>query len=686
MKTRPALYVSCAVVLAAAVYWWMPLLLPVGERTQVWIEQRLTYFRELQRAREDLHNAELNHRAYLLTGERRWGEAFKNDAESLEHDLLNLKNLARGESRNQDLLRALSNKSIIALEQMRQSARLVESGSLPEARAAIESEPTEELKEMRQDLTRLEEGEFRAVEEQLVLYGKLVGAGPYPLLLVVVVVGLTGMAVFSYGGDGRKESPEKTPGEGKTKEPGTAEEGEALAAGEAEAPAGPQESGQVAILEQELEAVRSELDRLARVDYLTEVLNLNGLEHAIRIEENRMGRGGGHMVTILVNCDNFKKVNDGLGVASGDAILKDVARRITSVLRPSDHVARVGGDEFVVLLPDTQLAYGLRVAERIRMSVCDIPVHNARDVVEVTVSIGVATLPSSVTSVEEVLAIARPALKRSKEQGKNRVSLGRSGSDREDQAVKEELSEKLTSIDNYRTVFQPIVDLHGETVAGFEILSRGPEGAFENPADFFRVCVENNILTTVDLQCLKLCIGMSADVAEGMRVHINLFPSTILATPTENLLALFPEDRGGRTFCIEISEQHFVGDIIALSERMSGLRQAGIMVAIDDLGFGRSSLESLIALEPDVVKVDRKYVVGVSKDQAKLRLLKRLANVAKSQGAEIVAEGIEDRDDMPVLQDLGIHFGQGFLWGDLLEVLPGNPDEQKNLFSRGGRA
>ncbi|MCA9803237.1 MAG: EAL domain-containing protein [Cyanobacteria bacterium HKST-UBA02] len=672
MKTRPALYVSCAVVLAAAVYWWMPLLLPVGERTQAWVEQRLTYFRELQRAREDLNNAELNHRAFLLTGERRWGEAFKNDAESLEHDLLNLKNLARGESRNQDRLRALSNKSTIALEQMRQSAQVVESGALPETRTVIESEPTGDLKEIRQDLSRLEEDEFRAVEEQLVLYGKLVGAGPYPLLLVVVVVGLTGIAVFSFGGDGKKESSKEGSESGKTAEEVTA--------------AGSEDSEKVAILEQELEVVRGELDRLARVDYLTEVLNLKGLEHAIRIEENRMGRGGGHMVTILVNCDNFKKINDGLGIASGDSILKDVARRITSVLRPSDHVARVGGDEFVVLLPDTQLAYGLRVAERIRMSVSDIPVHNARDVVEVTVSIGVATLPSSVTSVEEVLAIARPALKRSKEQGRNRVSLGRSGSDREDPAIKEELAEKLTNIDNYRTVFQPIVDLHGETVAGFEILSRGPEGAFENPADFFRVCVENNILTTVDLQCLKLCIGMAADVAEGMRVHINLFPSTILATPTENLLALFPEDRGGRTFCIEISEQHFVGDIITLSEKMSGLRQAGIMVAIDDLGFGRSSLESLIALEPDVVKVDRKYVVGVSRDQAKLRLLKRLANVAKSQGAEIVAEGIEDRDDMPILQELGIHFGQGFLWGDLLEVLPGNPDEQKNLFSRGGRA
>jgi len=93
-------------------------------------------------------------------------------------------------------------------------------------------------------------------------------------------------------------------------------------------------------------------------------------------------------------------------------------------------------------------------------------------------------------------------------------------------------------------------------------------------------------------------------------------------------------------------------------------------VAIDDVGFGRSSLETLILLEPDLVKVDRKYVAGLSNEPAKARLLRRLTNVAKSLGAEIVAEGIEDRRDLPLLKDMGVNYGQGFLWGELLQILP----------------
>ena len=143
---------------------------------------------------------------------------------------------------------------------------------------------------------------------------------------------------------------------------------------------------------------------------------------------------------------------------------------------------------------------------------------------------------------------------------------------------------------------------------------------------------------------------------------------------------MFPITSGGHTYCIELSEQHFIIEPKHMRDSINAIREAGIMVAIDDIGFGRSSLESLILLEPDVVKVDRKYVTGVSDDVGKVRLLKRLTNVAKSLGAEVVAEGIERRDDVPVLQELGVHFGQGFMWGDLLEVLPTDPESQRKLF------
>jgi len=424
------------------------------------------------------------------------------------------------------------------------------------------------------------------------------------------------------------------------------------------------------LLTAELAGVKTQLEKLANVDFLTEVLNIRGLDHVLAIEENRTGRSGGQLVALLVACDNFRRINEGLGHAVGDVLLKELAKRISTTLRPSDHVARVGGDEFLVLLPDTQAAYAMRVAERIRLSVCDSPLRSASDLINVTVSIGVAPMPAKVSSVEEVVGFARAALRRSKLAGKNRISLARESTAEEDSPAARDIVEVLCDGSHFRTVFQPVVDLSTEQIAGYEVFTRGPDGAFESPADFFRICVENNVLTTVDILCAKLCISSVANIQNNMRFHMNIFPSTLLDTPIERFIGLFPQDKGGKVFCVEISEQQFVGDPSYLRDHVNALKQAGILVAIDDVGFGRSSLESLILLEPDMVKVDRKYVTGVASEPAKARLLKRVVNVAKSLGAEIVAEGIEDKLDLPVLQELGVHYGQGYYWGELLETLP----------------
>jgi EAL domain-containing protein (putative c-di-GMP-specific phosphodiesterase class I) len=126
---------------------------------------------------------------------------------------------------------------------------------------------------------------------------------------------------------------------------------------------------------------------------------------------------------------------------------------------------------------------------------------------------------------------------------------------------------------------------------------------------------------------------------------------------------LLPEGVQPENLCIEISEQQFIGDPTYLRDHVVTLKQHGIQVAIDDVGFGRSSLESLIILEPDIVKIDRKYVSGVAEDPAKARLLKRLVKVVQALGSELVAEGIEQRPELEMLLDLGVRYGQGWYWG-----------------------
>lgn len=420
----------------------------------------------------------------------------------------------------------------------------------------------------------------------------------------------------------------------------------------------------------QLDEARRKLDELATIDPLTDLSNRRGFERILSAEINRAKRTGSPIVGMLLDCDDFGRINEGLGHAVGDVVLKEMVMRITTTLRPSDYVGRIGGDQFVILLTDTQIAEALLIAERVRLCVAESPIRNSNDNIFMTASIGVAPLPYEIASVEELLSLMRHALKLSKKTGKNRVSTGEeaeeahtSGNTSEITKREIEIVQVLRQGDCFRCVKHAMYRLADEKKVGYELLSRGPAGAFEMPYDFFRVAIENNILSRVDLRCLTACIAAAKNLEPGSRFDVNLFPSTILDTPIDTLVALFPEDKSIGEFCVEISEQQFIGDPSYLKEHTSAFKKAGILVGIDDVGFGRSSLESLILLEPDVVKVDIKYVAGIAVDQQKQRLLRRLVKVVQALGAELVAEGIESREDLEVVRDMGVQYAQGYLWG-----------------------
>jgi diguanylate cyclase (GGDEF)-like protein len=418
-----------------------------------------------------------------------------------------------------------------------------------------------------------------------------------------------------------------------------------------------------------LEAATSRLETLANVDALTEVLNRIGLERALQSEFNRAQRQGWNVAALLLDCDDFDRINASLGHAVGDVVLKEISVRLKETLRPTDHIARIGGDEFLMLLPDTRFAEGMLVAEKVRLAVAESPLRLAAETIRVTASLGVLALPYEFCSIEEVLALARLAVRESKLHGKNRVSSGEPPKSVTGQQTERELLGELTEIlrkgECFRAVSMPILKLDDETLVGYEILSRGPAGAFEMPDDLFRVSCEQNLLTIVDIRCLKTCLNacILPKFDQKARFHVNLFPSTIIDTPIDRLLTLFPSKRSAGNYCIEISEQQFIGDPAYLRDHVAALKENGILVAIDDVGFGRSSLESLIILEPDIVKIDRKYVSGIADEPAKARLLKRLVKVVNALGAELVAEGIERREELELLLEFGVRYGQGWYWG-----------------------
>ncbi len=420
----------------------------------------------------------------------------------------------------------------------------------------------------------------------------------------------------------------------------------------------------------ELEAVSSQLRvanarlaKLALIDPLTDLLNRRGLQQVLTREVQWARRDGSELIVFLIDLDDFKRINDGLGHAVGDVVLQEIAGALRECLRATDYVARIGGDEFLVLLPQTRLAEGLVVAEKVRRSVAGSLVALGERSVGVTASVGVIRVEHQTASIDELLRQCQMELCTSKRAGKNRVSSGGTAIlERGGESHRDEL-EALWRRSGFRMVKQPVVRLSSSEVVGFEFLARADSVDFENPADFFRLSYEANLLTLIDHRCFELGVRRAAELPEHLGAHVNLFPSTMIDVPAEHLLEAIPSSLEPARLCVEISESQIIGDPSYLSTPVRALRRHGVRIAMDDVGFGRSSLESLMLLEPDVIKIDRRRIVGIAGCRDQRRSLGRLLKIASSLEAGVVAEGIEAQEDLRVLIDLGVELGQGYLLG-----------------------
>jgi len=426
-------------------------------------------------------------------------------------------------------------------------------------------------------------------------------------------------------------------------------------------------NGSLTSVTQELRTLNEHLTQLALIDPLTGLLNRRGLQQALFQERQRRRREGSTMLGLLIDLDEFKRINDTLGLTMGDKALVQITHKLRDSVRATDHVARIGGDEFLVLLPGTRLAEGLLIAEKLRLAVSGTLIAFAPAAnVSVTASLGLVEISEATTSIDELLSQTQAILQHSKSAGKDRVSVDEcapaaratTGND-----ARGALLSALRRGEGLRAVRQPIFSLEEMKPVGYELLSRLASETFEMPDDFFRASLEANLLTLVDHHCLTTCLAAAATLPPGARCHLNLFPSTIVSIPVAQLLDELEGTCRTRSCCIEISEQQVLGEPSYLAETIDTLRQAGILIAIDDVGFGRSSLESLVLLQPEIVKIDKECVHGISRDGARIRSLRRLLKVIEALGAEAVAEGIETWEDLEVLQGLGAKYGQGFLLG-----------------------
>jgi len=419
-------------------------------------------------------------------------------------------------------------------------------------------------------------------------------------------------------------------------------------------------------LRQQLANTRQSLERLSLVDLLTKLPNRRAMEQSMLREIKKCRRTGTDLLMLLIGLDNFKRINGSMSHRVGDIVLKKAAERIQSAIRDSDELGRVGNDEFIVLLPDTRVAEGMVIAERVRLSISQDAVKVVGNTVQVTASIGLTSIAPDTMSIAEAMSKAQVPLTLSKSQGKNRVAcvLEPNGSELDmASADSEDLVRTLLYDDVLNVAAQPIHDIVAGVVSSHELLIRGPKGPLESPVELFRFSVEQDILTALDLRCLRKCVAMARFIPDSERFHLNIMPSTLLETPASELVALLANHDRPERFCLEISEQQLLGDPSCLAPNVQELQKAGLQVAIDDVGFGHSCLEGLILLRPEIMKVDKKMINGISEDPGMQQLLRRLLRVADVLETTVVVEGVETAEDLEIIRDMGVVYVQGYYLG-----------------------
>lgn len=408
--------------------------------------------------------------------------------------------------------------------------------------------------------------------------------------------------------------------------------------------------------------------------------SLTGLPNRLlfedRVNQAIKGRDRRVVGVLFVDLDRFKRVNDSLGHRAGDRLLREVAERLQLALRGGDSAARVGGDEFAVLVPDlTEETVAIEVAERVKAAIKQPFVVEGREVV-VTASVGVAVSPVDGADFESLLRSADLAMYEAKAAGRDSVRrLAASSSRGSGMALETELRRAIEN-DELWVAYQPQISLAARTVVGVEALVRWehPTRGQMRPDEFLPLAEEIGLLGEIDQWVLvSACHQLArwrADGAGGLRVAVNLSDRHLRAGGLRDLVLAALDAVGLPASALEIEVTEKVvateGDVVL--ESLASLRALGVRVAIDDFGTGYSSLSRLRTLPVDVVKIDQSFVREIVDSKAPVPLVTSTIAMAHGLGLEVVAEGVETPDQLKFLTDRGCEMAQGYLLGRPLPV------------------
>ncbi|HKI85626.1 MAG TPA: EAL domain-containing protein, partial [Thermoanaerobaculia bacterium] len=423
----------------------------------------------------------------------------------------------------------------------------------------------------------------------------------------------------------------------------------------------------------ERKAFQAELERQALYDPLTglpnRVLFRDRLEHAL----DRAARNGWTVGVIFLDLDRFKVVNDTFGHLAGDELLAAVARRLRGRMRQQDTFARLGGDEFAGLLESVSGPRGvLPVVDRI-VGAFERPFSVAGAEIKASASLGVTVSSENVHSADDLLRFSDMAMYEAKRDLGTHFHMFNSDEDSTETHRFRRETELWRAVEReeFEVHYQPIVRLEDGEILGAEALIRWrhPEEGLLLPAEFIPIAEECGLIAPIESWVVKTVLAQAVRWIEVKGRQDFLMSSNLSARhlrESDFVADLSAElQRSGlpaKNLELELTERMLLTSL----SRVNELRELGVRIAVDDLGTGYSSLEYLITMHIDTLKVDRVIVEGLVKDVRNAAVVEAALLIGRRLGLRVIAEGVESEEQAVALRELGYRYGQGFLFSAAL--------------------
>jgi len=410
----------------------------------------------------------------------------------------------------------------------------------------------------------------------------------------------------------------------------------------------------------------------ANFDALTNLPNRNLFRDHLKQAIKKSRRTSLPMALMFLDLDGFKYVNDTLGHDMGDLLLQEAARRLNACIRESDTVARMGGDEFTVILTELHDAGNVsRVARHILERLSE-PFHLREEVAQVSASIGITLYPNDATAIEDLLKNADQAMYAAKHEGRNRFRYFTQAMQEATQARTHMVNDMRGALggEQFEVAYQPIVDLVSGQVCKAEALLRWrhPTKGFISPTDFIALAEDTGMIGGFGDWIFRRASTQAVEWRRkrpDFQMNVNISP---IQFRNGNLsLTLWSEhlrDIGlpGSGLVVEITENLLLDPGQKVKDQLLAFRDAGIEVALDDFGVGYSSLSYLKRFDIHYIKIDRVFVGNLTEKSDDLALCEAMIAMAHKLGIRVIAEGVETQQQRDILVATGCDFAQGFLF------------------------